>query len=158
MFRLSSFLSPIVFLLFRAFFNDRILSLFTLPSMAVWLLTLLLSLLMAVLARLVGVSISISRSAAYPMCSSSDHDLSVDVIHNSDYNALEQCFFAIEDQAKLTSKVSTKDGSQHILDNSPRMIIAVDCTGSCVPMYGKYARSNSRDPAYLTTVNGRRVL
>ncbi|KAF5256810.1 hypothetical protein FOXYS1_12695 [Fusarium oxysporum] len=69
------------------------------------------------------------------MCSSSDHDLSVDVIHNSDYNALEQCFFAIEGQAKLTSKVSTKDGSQHILDNSPRVITAVDCTGSCVPMY-----------------------
>ncbi|KAH7169236.1 hypothetical protein DER46DRAFT_635204 [Fusarium sp. MPI-SDFR-AT-0072] len=60
--------------------------------------------------------------------------------------------------AKLTPKVSTKDGSQHILVNPPRVITAVNCTGSCVPMYGKYTRSNSRDPAYLTTVNGRRVL
>ncbi|RKL27446.1 hypothetical protein BFJ72_g13147 [Fusarium proliferatum] len=39
-----------------------------------------------------------------------DHDLSVDIIDNSDYNALEQCFFVIEGQAKLTPKVSTKDG------------------------------------------------
>ncbi|KAJ9420203.1 hypothetical protein FOXG_15619 [Fusarium oxysporum f. sp. lycopersici 4287] len=81
-----------------------------------------------------------SYSIAFPVDGSTrktNHDLSVDVIHNSDYNALEQCFFAIEDQAKLTSKVSTKDGSQHILDNSPRVIIAVDCTGSCVPMYGE---------------------
>ncbi|KAH7200346.1 hypothetical protein ACKRZS_006184 [Fusarium odoratissimum] len=71
------------------------------------------------------------------MCSSSDHDLSVDVIHNSDYNALEQWFVAIEGQAKLTPKVSTKDGPQHILVNSPRAITAVDCTGSCVPMVGE---------------------
>ncbi|KAF5636582.1 uncharacterized protein FTJAE_6000 [Fusarium tjaetaba] len=33
-----------------------------------------------------------------------DHNLSVDVIGNSDYNALEQCFFAIKGQAKLTPK------------------------------------------------------
>ncbi|CVL09078.1 uncharacterized protein FMAN_15419 [Fusarium mangiferae] len=54
-----------------------------------------------------------------------DHDLSVDFIDNSDYNALEQCFFAIEGQAKLTPKVSTKDGSQHILVNPSRVITAV---------------------------------
>ncbi|KAF5531196.1 hypothetical protein FMEXI_13095 [Fusarium mexicanum] len=66
------------------------------------------------------------------------HDLSVDVIDNSDYNALEQCFLAIEGQAKLTPKVSPKDGSQHIPVNPSRVITAVNCTGSCVPTYGKY--------------------
>ncbi|KAF5971948.1 hypothetical protein FBULB1_8964 [Fusarium bulbicola] len=64
-----------------------------------------------------------------------DHNLSVDVIDNSDYNALEQCFFAIEGQAKLTPNVSPKDGSQHILVNPSRVITAVNCTGSCVPTY-----------------------
>ncbi|KAF5964607.1 hypothetical protein FCOIX_13346 [Fusarium coicis] len=83
---------------------------------------------------------------------------SVDVIDNSDYNALEQCFFAIKGQAKLTPKVSPKDSSQHILVNPSRVITAVNCTGSCVPTYGKYIRLNSRDPAYLTKINGRRVL
>ncbi|KAG9500431.1 hypothetical protein J7337_008909 [Fusarium musae] len=62
-----------------------------------------------------------------------DHNLSVDIIDNSDYNALEQCFFAIKSQAKLTPKVSPKDGSQHILVNPSRVITAVNCTGSCVP-------------------------
>lgn len=99
-----------VFLLFKVFFDNRILSLFILPSMAVLILTLWLSVLMAVLARLVGVAFSISFSTTYPICSSSDHDLSVEIIDNSDYNALEQCFFVIEGQAKLTPKVSTKDG------------------------------------------------
>ncbi|KAF5561323.1 hypothetical protein FPHYL_6248 [Fusarium phyllophilum] len=102
-----------------------------------------------------------SYSMAFPADGSTcktDHDLSVDVIDNSDYNALEQCFFAIEGQAKLAPKVSTKDGSQHILVNPSRVITAVNCTGSCVPTYGKYTSSNSRDPAYLTKINGRRVL
>ncbi|SCV34557.1 uncharacterized protein FFB14_05024 [Fusarium fujikuroi] len=67
-----------------------------------------------------------------------DHDLSVDVIDNSGYNALKQCFFAIEGQAKLTPKVNTKDGSQHILVNPSRVITAINCTSSCVPTYGKY--------------------
>ncbi|KAF5617769.1 hypothetical protein F52700_12456 [Fusarium sp. NRRL 52700] len=90
--------------------------------------------------------------ASYSMAFLTDgnHDLSVDVIDNSDYKALEQCFFAIEGQAKLTPKVSTKDGTQHILVNPSRVIAAVDCTGSCVPTYGKYTTSTSRDPAYLT--------
>ncbi|KAF5668958.1 hypothetical protein FDENT_11665 [Fusarium denticulatum] len=87
-----------------------------------------------------------------------DHNLSVDVIDNSDYDALEQCFFAIEGQTKLTPKVSPKDGSQHILVNPSRVITAVNCTGSYVPTYGKYTRSNSRDPAYLMKINGRQVL
>ncbi|KAF5577926.1 hypothetical protein FPANT_10197 [Fusarium pseudoanthophilum] len=102
-----------------------------------------------------------SYSMAFPADGSTrktDHNLSVDVIDNSDYNALEQCFFAIKGQAKLTPKVSPKDGSQHILVNPSRVITAVNCTGSCVPTYGKYTRSNSRDPAYLTKMNGRRVL
>ncbi|KAH7230408.1 uncharacterized protein BKA55DRAFT_667576 [Fusarium redolens] len=73
------------------------------------------------------------------------HDLSVDVIDNSDYNAPEQCFFAIEGQAKLTPKVSTKDGSQHILVNPPRVISAVNCTGSCVPTYVLWRRRLSSD-------------
>lgn len=113
---------------------------------------------MAVLARLVGITLSIPFSTTYPICSSSDHDLSVDIIDNSDYNALKQCFFAIKGQAKLTPKVSTKDGSQHILVNPSQVITAVNCTGSYVPTYGKHTRSNSRDPAYLTKINGRRVL
>ncbi|KAF5578642.1 hypothetical protein FPCIR_11479 [Fusarium pseudocircinatum] len=102
-----------------------------------------------------------SYSMAFPADGSTrktDHNLSVDVIDNSDYNALEQCFFAIEGLTKLIAKVSTENGSQHILVNPSRVITAVNCTGSCVPTYGKYTRSNSRDPAYLTKINGRRVL
>ncbi|SCO54111.1 uncharacterized protein FFNC_15339 [Fusarium fujikuroi] len=74
-----------------------------------------------------------------------DHDLSVDIIDNSDYNALEQCFFIIEGQAKLTPKVSTKDGSQHILVNPSRVITAINCTGSCVPTYGRKKRPRSSE-------------
>lgn len=85
--------------------------------MAAWLLTLWLSMLMAVLGRLAGISVDVSFATANHMRSSSDHNLSVDVIDNSDYNALEHCFFAIKGQAKLTPNVSPQDGSQHILVN-----------------------------------------
>ncbi|KAF4960547.1 hypothetical protein FGADI_861 [Fusarium gaditjirri] len=79
-----------------------------------------------------------SYSMAFPADSSprkTDHNIRVDIIDNSDYNALEQYFFAIEGQAKLIPKVSTKDSSQHILVNPPQVITAVNCTSSYVPIY-----------------------
>ncbi|KAF4497432.1 hypothetical protein FAGAP_6407 [Fusarium agapanthi] len=55
-----------------------------------------------------------SYAMAFPANGSTcktDHNLSVDIIDNSDYNTLEQCFFTIQGQAKLSPKVIPKDGS-----------------------------------------------